>query len=53
MSYASFNGEDQVTVKHSAKDHKDKTYSGFHGAENSGNTINIITKFGGVTLNKN
>jgi hypothetical protein len=53
MSYGSFNGDDLVTVKHSTKDYKDKTYSGFHGAENSGNTINIRTSYGGVTLIKN
>jgi Holliday junction resolvase-like predicted endonuclease len=53
MSYANFNGDDMVTVKHSEKNKKDKTYSGFHGTENSGNKININTNFGGVTLIKN
>jgi len=53
MSYASFNGDDLVTVKHSVKNKKDKTYSGFHGSENSGNTIKIHTSYGGVTLIKN
>ena len=53
LSYASFNGEDLVTVKHSAKENKKKTYTGFHGTEKSGNTINISSSFGGVTLIKN
>lgn len=53
LSYASFNGDDLVTVKHSNKDYKDKTFSGFHGTENSGNNINIHTNYGGITLIKN
>ncbi len=53
MSYASFNGDDLVTVKHSANDYKDKSYTGFHGTEKSGNTINIRTSYGGITLIKN
>jgi hypothetical protein len=53
MSYAGLKGEDLVTIKHSAKDSKNKEFSGFHGTEKSGNTIEINSSYGGVTLIKN
>ncbi len=50
--YASLNGENDLTVKNTSKDNSNKRYSGYHGSENSGNTINITSKYGGVNLIK-
>ena len=53
LSYASFNGEDNVTVTKTDKDGSDKKYSGHHGSKTSGNTVNIKSDYGGVTFVKN
>lgn len=53
LSYASFKGEDDLTVTKSHKDHSDKLYAGYHGKQNSGNTVNINSEYGGVTLARN
>ncbi len=52
LQYASFNGEDGLTMKHSSVENSSKKYSGFHGSDNSGNTLNINSEYGGVTLTK-
>ncbi len=52
LQYASLNGDDNVIVKHTSKDNGSKKYSGYHGNENSGNTLNIKSNYGGVTLTK-
>jgi len=52
LQYASLSGEEDLTVKHTSKDNSNKQYSGHHGSENSGNTINIDSEYGGVTLIK-
>ena len=52
MRYASFNGEDDLTIQHSEKHNSSKKYSGYHGSQNSGNTININSEYGGVSLTK-
>ncbi len=52
IEYASLSGEEGLTVKHTSKDNSDKKYSGYHGKENSGNTVNINSQYGGVTLIK-
>ncbi len=51
-SYSSFKGEDTVTVTKSSKDGSDKMYSGYHGSQNSGNSISINSNYGGVTFIK-
>ncbi len=52
LQYASFNGEDGLTMRHSSTDNSSKRYSGYYGSENSGNTVNINSEYGGVTLTK-
>ena len=52
LRYASFNGEEGLTIQHSDKQNNSKKYSGYHGSQNSGNTININSEYGGVTLTK-
>ena len=52
LQYASFNGEEELTMKHSSTDNSSKKYSGHYGSENSGNTLNINSEYGGVTLTK-
>jgi len=53
LSYASFKGEADVTVLKSSKDNSSSMYSGYHEKQNSGNTVNINSDYGGVTFNKN
>ena len=53
LTYASFNGDDLVTVTKSAKDNGRKSYSGYHGTHSSGNTITIKTNYGGVSFLNN
>ncbi len=52
IQYASFSGEEGLTIQHSDKQNSSKKYSGYHGSQNSGNTININSEYGGVTLIK-
>jgi len=52
LQYSSLKGEDNVVVKHTAKNNSSKKYSGYHGTENSGNVLTIYSDYGGVTLNK-
>jgi hypothetical protein len=52
LQYASFNGENELTMRHSSVENSSKKYSGFHGSENSSNTVNINSEYGGVTLIK-
>lgn len=52
LQYASFNGEEELTMKHSSTDNSSKRYSGHYGSENSGNILNINSEYGGVTLTK-
>jgi len=52
LKYASLNGEGELTVQHSDKRNTSKKISGYHRSKNSGNTININSKYGGVTLTK-
>ena len=53
LSYASLKGEEDVTVLKSSKDYTSRNYSGYHGKQNSGNTVNINSDYGGVTFIKN
>ncbi len=53
LSFASLKGEEDVTVLKSSKDYTNRMYSGYHGKQNSGNTVNINSDYGGVTFNKN
>lgn len=53
LSYASFKGDNEVTVLKSSKDYTSSMYSGYHGKQSSGNSVNINSNYGGVTFNKN
>ena len=53
LTYASFKGDDLVTVTKSAKENGRKSYSGYHATQSSGNTITIKTNYGGVTFLNN
>ncbi|MCH9660038.1 MAG: hypothetical protein K0U54_03915, partial [Bacteroidetes bacterium] len=52
LSYAGLSGKDDLEVTNSSKDYTSKSYSGYHGSKNSGNTVNINSDYGGVSLNK-
>ena len=52
LSYAGLSGKEDLEVLKSSKDHSSKSYSGYHGSKNSGNTININSDYGGVSLTK-
>jgi len=53
LTYCSAIGIDDLEVLNSSKEHSNKFYSGYHGSKDSGNTININSDYGGVTLKKN
>lgn len=53
LQYASLKGGDDLEIMKQSKDHTDKFYSGYRGSKNSGNTININSEYGSVTLYKN
>ena len=50
LHYASFNAADDLTIRNSDVQNSLKKYSGFHGSEKSGNTVNINSDYGGVIL---
>ncbi|MEZ4779304.1 MAG: hypothetical protein R2786_07990 [Flavobacteriaceae bacterium] len=52
LSYANLSGEDDLEIMKTSKDYSSKTYSGYYGRKDSGNTININSNYGGVTLEK-
>ncbi|MBW2937941.1 hypothetical protein KXJ69_07480 [Aureisphaera sp. CAU 1614] len=52
LSYAGLNGEEDLEITKTSKDYSSKTYSGYYGRKDSGNTININSGYGGVTLKK-
>ncbi len=52
LNYASLNGEDDLEVLKTSKDNSSKSYSGYHGTKDSGNTITINSDYGGVSLQK-
>lgn len=52
LSYASLNGEEDLEMISVDKGNFNKSYAGYHGQKDSGNTININSDYGGVTLRK-
>ena len=52
LQYASFNPDDELTIRNRDVQNSSKKYLGFHGIENAGNTVNINSDYGGVTLIK-
>jgi hypothetical protein len=52
LSYASLSGKDDLNLRMESKDGSQKSYQGYHGSANSGNTINVRSSYGGVTLKK-
>lgn len=53
IDYASLNAEHIVTLTKNDKEGTHKNYKGYVGKQNSGNSIFISSKYGGVTLFKN
>ena len=53
LTYCSATGLDDLEILNSSKEHSKTIYSGYHGSKDSGNTININSDYGGVTLKKN
>ncbi len=52
LQYGSFNADDELTIRKTDVQNSSKKYLGFHGTENSGNTVNINSDYGGVKLIK-
>jgi hypothetical protein len=52
LSYASFNGKEDLEVLTTNKSYTSKSYTGYHGSRDSGNKININSDYGGVTFRK-
>jgi hypothetical protein len=52
LNYASLSGEDDLEMLNTSKDNSSKSYIGYHGSKNSGNTITINSDYGGVKLQK-
>jgi len=51
--FASIKVSDDLEISRSENDHTEKRLSGYAKTQNSGNTINIKSEFGGVSLKKN
>lgn len=52
LRYANLSGEGDLNVQHSESRNSSKKLSGYHGSQNSGNTININSDYGNLTLTK-
>lgn len=53
LSYASLKGSDAVIVTKTDKSNSNKSYEGYHGSQNSGNTLTINSDYGSVSFIKN
>lgn len=51
--YAGVSGKENLEINISRVKSNEKYYKGFHGKENSGNTVFIDTEYGGVTFYQN
>ncbi|MGB0788228.1 MAG: hypothetical protein ACPG7E_02690 [Marinirhabdus sp.] len=51
LSYAGLKGQEGLTITERGEEKSKKQYSGYRGKQNSGNTININSSYGGVTFN--
>ena len=52
LQYGSFNADDELTIRKTDVQNSSKKYLGFHGTENSSNTVNINADYGEVKLIK-
>ena len=52
LQYGSFNADDELTIRKTDVQNSSKKYLGFHGTENSSNTVNIKADYGEVKLIK-
>lgn len=52
-SYGSVNGKDDFQTNISEVKNTSKYYKGYYGSENSGNSVNISSDYGGITFTKN
>ena len=53
LEYGSLRDHDDLEFTKKKIESSDKYYEGYHGSENSGNTIKVTSDYGSVTLNKN
>jgi len=53
LEYGSLRDHDNLEFTKKNVKSSDKYYEGYHGSENSGNTIKVTSDYGSVTLNKN
>ena len=53
LSYASLKGKELLNLTNQNEQGSNKEYAGSYGSKNSGNTISITSRYGGVTLLKN
>lgn len=53
LQYASFRGQEDLEINKEHIKSSSKYYKGYHGSQNSGNTIKINSEYGSVTFNKN
>lgn len=51
--YAGVSGKDDFTINISKEKSSDKYYKGYYGKENSGNSVNITSDYGGISFYKN
>ena len=52
LQYGSLNADDELTIRKTDVQNSSKKYLGFHGTENSSNTVNINADYGEVKLIK-
>lgn len=52
LKYANLSGKENLTINHTSENNSDKRYTGYFGTKNTGNTININSKYGAITLTK-
>ncbi|MCL6266431.1 hypothetical protein [Flagellimonas myxillae] len=51
--YAGVSGKEPFEINISKEKTGEKYYKGYYGSENSGNTVNITTDYGGITFHQN
>ena len=51
--YAGVSGKDAFEINISKEKSNEKYYKGYYGKQNSGNTVTIISDYGGITFNQN
>ncbi|MDX1461523.1 MAG: hypothetical protein R3359_00585 [Marinirhabdus sp.] len=53
LNYANLKGKELLNLTKTHEENSDKMYEGYVGSKGSGNTINIMSNYGNITLTKN